>query len=89
MAHEFTIIADKMIRGKHRHPCMGDGFGQSQKCIQDCGSRSALLGLNHQVFREYLLEQFAVMAFVRARDRSKNPIVADCERNAKTSLFDP
>jgi hypothetical protein len=28
------------------------------------------------------------MAFVRAGDRSENPIVADCERNAKTSLFD-
>jgi hypothetical protein len=82
MAHEIAVIAHEMIRGKHRHAYIGGGFGQSQKGIQNCGGRSSVLGLNHQVLREYPLEQIAVMAFVRVGDHGQNPILSDCQRNA-------
>jgi hypothetical protein len=44
--------------------------------------------LDHQVLWEYLIEQIAVMALVRAGDHGENPILIDCERNANTSLFE-
>ena len=50
-------------------------------------TRSPACGLNHEILREYLIEQIAVMAFVRAVEHGDNPILGDCERNAKTSLF--
>jgi hypothetical protein len=79
VAHEFAVIAYEMIRRKDRHVCVAGDSGQSQKGIQDCGCRSSVRGLNHQILREYLIEQIAVMAFVCKVEHGENPILADCD----------
>jgi len=88
VVHEFVIIAHEVIRRKHRHIRIASDLGQSHKRIQDCGCRSAVRGLNHEVLRQDLIDQIAVMAFVRVVEHGENPILVDHERSAKASLFE-